>query len=1361
VTHTLAPEVALFYDQQWNGITGSTRGGKTRGFGIDITRGRSDEAGQVDPTRCDLTLNNLNGRFSPRNPRSDLFEKIGRNTQLQVFLGVRHTGEGVQGETSTSHVAPSVDAAQASLLIAVWAGRSALDTYTIPGSMTQGSPPNTGMTSAYETVGAGPTGTRTATTATATPFVTASVLIPGTSISVDEVIRVDGNSALGSDAQIVTSDSVQVGQWLVAIQFLAWSTVSQDRFPPDTPYGVPGGWIPLADSEVQVTSELNRRQLRVWGRRVTTPGHQEVNLPGIVTNQAEIYVLSGDIEHFTIRTTVEVSEWPQRWDQFGKAVWVPLQGSGVMRRLGSGLGQPARDAIHRFVLSRPDHLAGYWSLDDVTGSIQAESALSEGKPLILSSGSDAPEFGGGDLATWLPDSVITVEGTSGRLSAKVEGSDTGFIIDTLYRTTDPSTWGGGAPQDFSIIVNTSFIRWTATVSSSSGNTSVSAFDTDTSSSIDSTTGTIGDLLDGNLHHIRLEVRHNLAASGTAGIHLYIDDDEVIFDVYTIGVDVFPFGRLSLVWDSPSSSFEEPVQFGRVAAWGENGPGEVVAQLAYKGFDGEFAADRIARVCGEDSVAVSIVGNPAESVPMGPQPPGTTLQILREAELVDGGILYEPREFLGLAYRTVRGLYNQEDILELDYENCAFRHPLEPTDDDRFTVNDFTATKTGTNIAVREVEETGPLSVVEIGRYSDGDTFNVMSALSLGDNASWQVHLGTVDEARYPVVRIHNLAPPDCPDDPDLFLAGSAIDVGDRGLITNLPDWLPPEQVAFLAQGFSEHLDTYEMLVEMNTAPASPYEITEVFAPEGASVQALQLASGINSTTAFSTVGPLNPADGSLVLVAIVASTLVAPAPLATDMGIEGGALGATWVRLATQEYRDRRRLYLFAAQGNFIPGDLLIFSALHPSLVLDEFQWSVTEFRQVNPGNNTQNSVSDVATDSEGTSTNSLTVTIGGTPGSGDATYVAFGVEEAGAPTLEAGWELLSSNEDSSNRHLVVAWDPGQDQSPTISWTSNANGAGGIGLIIKAVDDPPADADDRRIVDSDDTTVVSDFQAGTDTTLVVQVANGQPLWSNESVPFDIFTSGVRLTVTNVADQAAAYRDSTSATSVAASYSITAPTLVEGDLLLLLQLHDNGDTEDMGTPTGGEPWLLVTQGDHTSFGSDGGFRLWWKIAGASEPGSYGLTQDASADGLALCVSISDPAAGNTPMALAFPSTGTTGGTSIPTPGTSPRASLELRFGTGLQNSVTFTPPAGFTEREDVSTVNVAATLATRTVATVDPGGTGVHDFTATGSLDDRIGLTVNVTGTQELTVTQAPVNGIEKVVPAGSDVNLFHPSYFGL
>jgi hypothetical protein len=77
------------------------------------------------------------------------------------------------------------------------------------------------------------------------------------------------------------------------------------------------------------------------------------------------------------------------------------------------------------------------------------------------------------------------------------------------------------------------------------------------------------------------------------------------------------------------------------------------------------------------------------------------------------------------------------------------------------------------------------------------------------------------------------------------------------------------------------------------------------------------------------------------------------------------------------------------------------------------------------------------------------------------------------------------------------------------------------------------------------------------------------------------------------------------------------------------------------------------------------------------------------------------------------------------------------------------------------VNVAATLATRTVATVDPGGTGVHDFTATGSLDDRIGLTVNVTGTQELTVTQAPVNGIEKVVPAGSDVNLFHPSYFGL
>lgn len=62
---------------------------------ISITRGRSAEGADVDPTEIRLTLNNRDGRFSPRNPTGLYYGQIGRNTQLRVRVGndVRAVGE--------------------------------------------------------------------------------------------------------------------------------------------------------------------------------------------------------------------------------------------------------------------------------------------------------------------------------------------------------------------------------------------------------------------------------------------------------------------------------------------------------------------------------------------------------------------------------------------------------------------------------------------------------------------------------------------------------------------------------------------------------------------------------------------------------------------------------------------------------------------------------------------------------------------------------------------------------------------------------------------------------------------------------------------------------------------------------------------------------------------------------------------------------------------------------------------------------------------------------------------------------------------------------------------------------------------
>lgn len=53
---------------------------------IQITQGRSDEQSQAQASHMSFTLDNRTGRFSPRNPLSDLYGLIGRNTPIRCKL---------------------------------------------------------------------------------------------------------------------------------------------------------------------------------------------------------------------------------------------------------------------------------------------------------------------------------------------------------------------------------------------------------------------------------------------------------------------------------------------------------------------------------------------------------------------------------------------------------------------------------------------------------------------------------------------------------------------------------------------------------------------------------------------------------------------------------------------------------------------------------------------------------------------------------------------------------------------------------------------------------------------------------------------------------------------------------------------------------------------------------------------------------------------------------------------------------------------------------------------------------------------------------------------------------------------------
>ena len=72
--------VEIFVNSAWTDITPYVY---YRDF-VRISRGRPDETSQIQPQTCTMTINNRDGRFSPRNPSGPYYGQIGRNTPIRV-----------------------------------------------------------------------------------------------------------------------------------------------------------------------------------------------------------------------------------------------------------------------------------------------------------------------------------------------------------------------------------------------------------------------------------------------------------------------------------------------------------------------------------------------------------------------------------------------------------------------------------------------------------------------------------------------------------------------------------------------------------------------------------------------------------------------------------------------------------------------------------------------------------------------------------------------------------------------------------------------------------------------------------------------------------------------------------------------------------------------------------------------------------------------------------------------------------------------------------------------------------------------------------------------------------------------------
>ena len=241
-----------------------------------------------------------------------------------------------------------------------------------------------------------------------------------------------------------------------------------------------------------------------------------------------------------------------------------------------------------------------------------------------------------------------------------------------------------------------------------------------------------------------------------------------------------------------------------------------------------------------------------------------------------------------------------------------------------------------------------------------------------------------------------------------------------------------------------------------------------------------------------------------------------------------------------------------------------------------------------------------------------------------------------------------------------------------------------------------------------------------------------------------FGQGWTVDVRSASGQTATVSDVRStASGTTGSFTVARPTgTASGKIMLAFHTADIGALSAL-TISGGASWTLLGS---LSNGDDAlQTKVWWKVAGGSEPSTYTFGQDSGSDGVAAVVTVNNADTAATP---AFASqVQTEANTVYQTPSTTPAGSndLEIRWASGSWGGGgnTWTAPSagdGWTERVDKqSNTFTTACLATKQLTGSGSGSAtrvipmrpirirATWPFTATTNLIQNPSFEVDTTG----------------------------------
>jgi hypothetical protein len=493
--------------------------------------------------------------------------------------------------------------------------------------------------------------------------------------------------------------------------------------------------------------------------------------------------------------------------------------------------------------------ARYWPLEDGYGALQGTDALDATYSLKTSSFGALPDFSSGtigvgskSLAVFKTGASLTAAfptvplGASQRTDVYAGSSiHTQFLMKLTQAAFDTMFATGGTDVEIMRFAMTggTIARWSVWLDPDPGGLSIYMRAYNAAGATLGTTTLFNDdaLIDAD---VMITVIFNQNGANTENRILYnplgttpnsgVPFGENEFVAYDININSQTHGGVKGVTIAPSADLAGTI-IGHLSIHnGGEGTFPDITNKAPRGRAGDTVELRMRRLSIENDVPLELVGT--ADLLMGVQGIGGYLDLMTEAETVDGGILLDGLG-PGLTHVCRTSAYSVAPSLTLDASAGHVLMPVPAEHDDLGRVNTFTAS----NPAGGEqtfVKSAGDLSTADVGIYDSSGSFPVALDSTLMDEAAWQVNLGTVVGLRYPQMNI------ELAKEGTSVLAQQWLDSRPYGRVDVLdlnPGTVDPDE-EFLLRSWTEKWNSKLWSVTLNMSPYAPWGIATLAADSG-------------------------------------------------------------------------------------------------------------------------------------------------------------------------------------------------------------------------------------------------------------------------------------------------------------------------------------------------------------------------------------------------------------------------------------------------------------------------------------------------------------------------------------------------